>query len=99
MKGQDADGGYRLTYPSVTYSQIPATVQAYDLSEQFDEQQNRVTQALLYHIMTGQSCIVNARDKIVWKDKSGTTHTLQAQANRDEGDKGGAFTIRATETL
>ncbi len=99
VQGQDVDGGYKLTYPAVTYSQIPATVQAYELSEQFDEQQNRITQALLYHIMTGQVCIVKARDKIVWTDKSGTIHTLQAQANRDEAGRGGAFTIRATETL
>ncbi len=100
IQGQDADGGYRLTYASApTYANVPATVQVGEFVEQFDEQQNRITQALVYRIMTGGACVVNARDKIVYTDFNGVTHTLQAQANRDEAGRGGAFTIRATETL
>ncbi len=99
VQGQDADGGYRLTYPSVTYASVPCTVQVGEFMEQFDEQQNRITQSLAYRIMTGQPYVVNARDKIVYTDTNGVTHELQAQANRDEAGRGGAFTIRATETL
>ncbi len=99
VQAQDVDGGYKLTYPSVTYAQVPATVQVGEFIEQFDEQQNRITQALTYRIMTGIPCVVHARDKIVYTDFNGVTHTLQAQANRDEAGRGGAFTIRATETL
>ncbi len=99
VKGQDGDGGYKLTYPAVTYANVPCTVQVGEFVEQFDEQQNRITQALTYRIMTGQPYVVNARDQIVWVDNNNVTHTLQAQANRDEAGRGGAFTIRATETL
>ncbi len=99
VKSQDVDGGYKLTYPTVTYAQVPCTVQVYEMIEQFDEQQNRITQALTYHIMTGTPCIVNARDKIIYIDFSFVVHTLQAQVNRDEAGRGAAFTIRATETL
>ncbi len=100
IQGQDADGGYKLPYASTpTYASIPATVQVGEFIEQFDEQQNRITQALTYRIMTGQPYVVNARDKIVYVDSNNVTHTLQAQANRDEAGRGGAFTIRATETL
>ncbi len=100
IHGQDADGGYRITYASTpTNAAEPATVQAKEIIEQFDEQQNRITQSIVYGIMTGRAIQVSARDKIVWVDKAKVTHTLQAQANRDEAGRGGAFTIRATETL
>lgn len=100
IQGQDADGGYRLTFDSApTYAKEPATVQVGEFMEQFDEQQNRITQSLTYHIMTARACVVNARDKIVYTDTNGVTHELQAQANRDEAGRGAAFTIRATETL
>ncbi len=100
IEGQDADGGYRLTFAArPTYAGVPATVQVGEFIEQFDEQQNRITQALVYRIMTGIPCVVNARDKIVYIDSNNVQHTLQAQANRDEAGRGGAFTIRATETL
>jgi len=99
VKGQDPDGGYRLTYPSLTYAGVPCTVQVGEFIEQFDEQQNRMTQALTYRIMTGQPYAVNARDKIVYVDGNGVTHTIMAEANRDEAGRGGAFTIRGSETL
>ncbi len=100
IHGQDSDGGYRITYAAApTYSSVPATVQVGDYVEQFDGEQNRLGQALTYRIMTAQPYAVSARDKILYTDFNGVTHTLMAEANRDEAGRGGAFTIRATETL
>ncbi len=100
VKGQDPDGGYKLTYPSTpTYAAIPCTVQVGEYVEQFDVQQNRMTQSLTYRIMTGQPYAIKARDQIKWTDNAGVVHTLMTEANRDEAGRGGAFTIRATETL
>lgn len=100
IHGQDADGGYRITYAATpTYAQVPATAQVIEYGEVFDREQNILVQGKTYRIMTGQAILVQARDKIVWVDKAGTSHTLQAEVDRDEAGRGGAFTIRATETL
>ncbi len=102
-EGRDLNGGPLEVYPATpTYKGIPCTVQVIAYTEQpasDADGQDRITQLLEYRIMFGQNYTITARDKIVYVDGAGVSHTLFAQAQRDEAGRGGAFTIRADERL
>jgi len=97
--GRDLDGGPKWTYATTpTYRSVPCMLEADDMYELVDDQQ-RVTQYLVWYIMTGERCNLPARSKIIYVDDAGDTHTLFAEANRGEAERGGAYTIRAVEQL
>lgn len=102
-EGRDLNAGPKEIYPtSPTYAAVPCTVQVGAYTEQTAtdaDGQDRITQLLEYRIMFGQNYGITARDKIIYVDSAGTSHTLFAQAQRDEAGRGAAFTIRADERL
>ena len=102
-EGRDLNAGPKEIHPATpTFAGVPCTVQvgAYREEPATDaDGQDRVTQLLEYRIMFGQNYAVTARDKIIYVDSSGISHTLFVQAQRDEAGRGAAFTIRADERL
>lgn len=96
---QDADGGPQWTYPAVpTLARVPCSVQAGAVEEITDEQQ-RVTSERQYKVMFGSATLVGPRDKLIYVDSSGVTHTLFARIERDEAGRGAAFVVRAIERV
>lgn len=99
IPGQDADGAPQFTYPgNPTLAQVPCTVQAMAVNEVIDEQQ-RITQEREYKVMFAAATLAGPRDKIIYVDWSGVTHTLFAHIERDEAGRGAAFVVRAIERV
>ncbi len=95
--GRDQDGGYQPTY-SLAYSSVPCTAQQKGIAEISD--QDRITEVQLWRIMFGFPFpVVKARDKVVYVDFSGTTHTLFVDSSQDNAGRGAAFTIQCTERV
>lgn len=97
--GQDADGAPQWTYPAIpTRAGVACSVQAGAVEEVVDEQQ-RVTQERQYKVMFAAATLVKPRDKFVYVDSSGVSHTLFARVERDEAGRGAAFMVRAIERV
>jgi hypothetical protein len=95
----DIAGGMVFAYPSApTARQVPCTIQATMIREVVDEQ-DRITQVLEYKVMFAGFQNVSPRDKLLYQDPAGTTHTLFVEVQRDEAGRGAAFTVRATEKI
>ncbi len=96
--GRDRDGGYQPTYPSKTYSAVPCSAQQKGIAEVSD--QDRITEVQLWRIMFGFPFpVVKARDKILYVDFAGTTHTLFVDSSQDNAGRGAALTIQCTERV
>lgn len=96
---QGADGSYQPTYPSTpTYSSVPCTVQSPSININTDEFQ-RVTETKDYKVMFATDLGLNPRDKIVWIDSSGVSHSLFVDASKDYAGRGAAFGVHASETI
>jgi hypothetical protein len=67
--------------------------------ETVDEQQ-RITQLQEWRLMFGFPFpAVKARDKIIYVDFSGVTHTIFVEAARDNAGRGAALTVMCTERI
>ncbi len=96
---QDSNGGPIWIYPPIpTYSQVHCTAQAIGLHEDEDAQE-RVTQFVEWLLMFRANQAVNARDKVLYRDRAAITHSIIIETNKDNASRGGAFTIRGLEKV
>lgn len=97
-QAQGLGGGVQYGYPAMpTIRGLAASVQPGATEEVLDE--DRLIQERQYKIVLGQPLNVSVRDKFVWVDRAGVTHTLFAHVTRDEAGRGAAFVVRAVERL
>lgn len=93
---QDRAGRYVPSYPSVpTYSSIPCTAQPGGYVEYTD--QGVITTRKEWRFMFGETVAVRPRDKIVFTDTRGVSHTVYAEASRDEAGRGMAMSVKGSE--
>ena len=98
IAGQDVDGGYKVTYAAnPTYDSVACMVEADDMYEVLE--QERIVQYLVWYIMTDKRYNLLARSKIIYVDDGGETHTMITEASRGEAERGGVYTIRASERI
>ena len=96
---QDTIGGPTWNYPSTpTAARVPCTAQVMEY-EEIEDAQERVTQITHWKIMFGSYQAVAPRAMILYTDRAGVLHTLIVNAQRDNADRGSAYTVRATERV
>jgi hypothetical protein len=94
--GQDRGGRFQPSYAtSPTYRGVPCTAQPGVYVETFD--QGAAIKLREWRLMLGRSVTVKQRDRIVFADPAGITHTVYVEADRDEAGRGAAYSIRCTE--
>lgn len=94
--GSDADGGPRFT-PSGGATTLACSAQP---GEFFETQENsRVTKQREWRLIFGVPVSISPKDQIIHVDRAGISHTLFAEADRDEAGRGGAYSIRAVEKV
>lgn len=64
----------------------------------FDEQR-RITQLTVFHVIFKQSLKVSPRDMLVFTDASGTQRTVFIESIEDLAGRGAAFGVYAQERL
>ena len=97
--GQGSAGSYQPTYPSSpTMQSVPCSVQFSGIAEIVDEQ-GRVTQLNSYSIMIPANPGVRVRDKIVWTDKGGVTHTAFVQSSVEITGEGNTWEVPVIERI
>lgn len=97
---QDVDGGVQFTYPLIpTLRSVPCSVQAEKVDQFFDPEQQRLTQERYYKIILGQSIAPNPKDKFIYIDHQGVSHTIFAHVERDDVGKGAVFVVFGIEKI
>ena len=97
IKGQDRAGGPSYSYPVLTQYAVPCTCQPTGFSE--IEENGRLTVMRQWRLMFGRDTAAGLRDKIIFTDPAGVSHTLYVQATRDEAGRGMAYSVTATERI
>lgn len=97
--GQDASGGPTFTYGAIpTLADLPCSPQAGAVMEIQDEQ-NRLIQEREWKLVFGRPIGPKVRDKFVFVDRAGVTHTVFAHVERDEAGRGSTYVARCIERL
>lgn len=96
VASRGSEGEPVFTYPSLTRSQVPCSVQFTSADEVIDDQQ-RLTVLNNYRIYFKAHPGISARDMILWRDRVGVVHTMYAQAFTDEAGRGQVFKVMAVE--
>jgi len=93
---QDGGGGHRPTYAAApTSAGVPCSAQPNGFAEVWD--QGQLSVHVSWRLFFATPVLVRPRDMIVFRDDAGITHTVYAEASRDEAGRGGCYSIRATE--
>jgi hypothetical protein len=96
--GRDAEGGVQFPYPPTpAFANVSCSIQP-KATEVFDEQK-RITQLTVYHIIFGQVYPLNPRDMIQYTDASGVLRTIFVESIEDQAGRGAAFRVYAQERL
>lgn len=96
VAGRGSDGEPTFTYPTLTKSQMPCSVQFIGADEVIDDQQ-RLTVLNRYKIYFKVNPAISPRDMIVWVDRADGTHTMFVEAVTDEAGRGLVFKVMAVE--
>jgi hypothetical protein len=92
-------GGPVWNYPPTpTYARVPCTAQPVEYEEITDAQE-RVTQVVHWKLIFASQQMIDPKDKFIFVDKSGVSHTLFVNAQRDNASRGAAFTVKAVERI
>lgn len=59
----------------------------------------RLTQVNEYDVMFAADYGLMIRDRLVWVDSAGTSHTLYIETSYDNAGRGAAFTVSCTELI
>jgi hypothetical protein len=95
----DGIGGPVWPYPPTpTYSRVACTAQPVEYEELVDAQE-RVTQLVHWRLIFASQQAIDPKDKFIFVDSSGVTHTLFVNAQRDNASRGAAFTVKAVERI
>ena len=96
IAGQDRGGGYQPTYAATaTYVNVPCSAQPQGFMQTVD--QGQLTTLKDWRLFFSQAVSVAPKAKITFTDDAGVSHTVYAEASRDEGGRGGCYSIKATE--
>ena len=94
--GQDRGGGYAPSYAATaTYVNVPCSAQPQGFVQTFDQGQLSVLKE--WRLFFAQAVYAMPRAKITFTDDAGVSHTVYTEASRDEGGRGGCYSIKATE--
>lgn len=96
-RGQDTSGGASYSYGSSASASLACSAQPHEFEEVYEN--DRVTQVRHWRLMFTVDPGLLSRDKVVWTDRAGVTHTGFVQASRDEAGRGAAWTARVIEKL
>ena len=96
---QDAVKAPKFTYASTpTIGAIPCSAQPGDVEEVVDEQ-DRVTKVRHWKLALASPTNARPRDKFVFTDLAGITHTVFAHVERDEAGRGSTYVVHCTEKV
>ena len=95
----DADRAPQYTYPTLTYSNEPCTVQPVGTAED-TESQTRVSQTTQFRLIFSRELNLSPRAQILWTDTTGTVRTMFVETGKIvQAGRGSAFTVTAQERL
>jgi hypothetical protein len=98
-KGRDSGGGIDPVYPAQpTMPGVLCSVQWESVDEVVDDQ-NRVVRMNLYNVMFQNNPSVKARDKMIWQDSGGVTHTLFVRSSVELTGEGQTWEVPVVERI